>query len=973
MVITRALFRYIIVLFLQVACASLSYGQSAINWTGTTSSDWATASNWSTNSVPGATDNVQIGVITFNGANQPVISSNVQVGSITFGGSAPVSLTVASGFLLQVTGNIVEQHSDSDIAPLVTLTGAGSVTCASLVVGNVIMPKLVRNKATVFQSNVAALTITGNLIIKSSSIDLLSGGLAHNNSTFSLEGGVLTINGTITTTNISPAYLPAFSGDKPLSKFVININSNQNATLKLQNSNALSVSNPNYASIDFYNYVSGTGTSTVEYGGGNQQIYTNTTHVIDSLPHLYQNLSVSGTGNKIVGFSNNNNLDIGGNLYITGGALDLNTYTTTTTVGGNFSNRSTVTFGANTTTFNGGTFFNSGTFTVGTGATLFSGNSAQSLTDSTQNGTFFRKLGFNNSGAKSIVSGNFAVMSSGKIRMSNSAAVSVASAATLTLKADSTGYASIAALASGCSISGQVNVEQYIQGSVYLNNTSARGYRVFSSPVNYTGTLSGDRNFAMGYLHGTNNYNGIYTTGLSGGGFDAAGNPTIYLLREDIAVCNSSFACGNNKPIGQINNADPHLIGTMQRFTTTYVVDTTVTLPVATGVLFFFRGNRVLNNGTTAGTKTTSPYNYPEDVTLTNTGTINQGDVQAKDWFRSDHYLSYTNSAVISNSGLRGTNRVGNPYPAPINWDNFSATDSTSPIYGPNLNTTIYIINPASSQYSTYKATPSHDRTQVYAGTGIATNIIQSGYGFDVLVNDTVPNNPHAATLLFRETAKFDPDAAASGSVGTFAVAGNRQVLMTAKSGASVISSSKFTVKTASARNVANPAKVLPKSQLTSLSAKPVSVNIAPEQNIRLKLHAVDDTVRDDDILIRFDAAAQNKYNPAEDAYDLGGTDEAKVMLSSYSSNHTPLAINTLPLPARSISIGLYTNAVESGTYVLRASAIKNIPANYHIILKDKIKGSVVDLRLQPRYVFTIDKANKSSFGDRFDLLISLN
>lgn len=973
MVITRVEIRFTIVWFLLIVCVSRAYSQSVVNWTGVTNSDWSTASNWSSNTVPGATDNVQIGVVAFNNSNQPVINSNVQVESLTFGGIVPVTLAVSAGALLQVIGNIEEQHSSSDVAPSATLTGAGSVSCASLVVGNAIMPKLVINKATFFKSNIAALTITGNLILRSSSVDLLSGAIAHNNSTFSLEGGTLTLSGTITTANISPIYLTSFTGAKPMSKFVINITSDQNATLKLQNSNALAISNPDYASIDFYNYVSGNGTSTVEYSGGSQQVYTNTTHVIDTLPHLYQNLSITGTGNKLVGFSNNNNLDIGGDLAITGGTLDLNTYTTTTILGGNFINRGTVLMGAYTTTFNGSSFFNSGTFTAGNGATLFSGNTAQSLTDSTQNGTFFYKVGFNNMGAKNILSGNFAVRPGGKIRMSNSATIVVSAAATLTLDADSTGYASVAALSPGCTITGQVNVQQYIQGSVYLQNTSARGYRVFSSPVNYTGTLSGDRSFGVGYLQGTNSYNGLMTSGLSGGGFDVVGNPNMYIFREDISVCNSSFACGNYKAIGKINYTDPHLIGTLQRFTTSYIVDTTLSLPVGTGILFFVRGNRVMSNGTTTGTKTTSPYNFPEDVTLNNFGTINQGDIQAKSWFRNDHYLSYTNSAAISNNPQSiGLNLLGNPYPSAINWDNFSATDSSSPLYGPNLVTAVYIFNHASGQFDAYLPSALHDKTQIYTGTGAATNIIPSGIGFLVKVNDSIPNNPYAASLLFREGAKFDPDA--GGSAGTFAVAaGNGQVLMAAsKSSAPAAIPSRFTTRT-NAVHIASSAVLKTKLPITSNAANSAGLVNSPELNIRLKLFSVNDTTHDDDILIRFEAGARNRYSPSEDAYDLGGTDDAMVMLSSYSSNHIPLSINALPLPKQSVSVGLYTNAVQNGTYVLKASAINNVPASYHILIKDKLTGKQTDLRQQLQYTFTIDKTDKRSYGDRFDLLISAN
>jgi len=67
-------------------------------WTGETSVDWATGSNWSTGTAPTATDNVLIPDVT----NAPVISTNVSVNDIVIDESD--GLTINSGGSLIVNG-----------------------------------------------------------------------------------------------------------------------------------------------------------------------------------------------------------------------------------------------------------------------------------------------------------------------------------------------------------------------------------------------------------------------------------------------------------------------------------------------------------------------------------------------------------------------------------------------------------------------------------------------------------------------------------------------------------------------------------------------------------------------------------------------------------------------------------------------------------------------------------------------------
>jgi sugar lactone lactonase YvrE len=289
------------------------------------------------------------------------------------------------------------------------------------------------------------------------------------------------------------------------------------------------------------------------------------------------------------------------------------------------------------------------------------------------------------------------------------------SPAALTLKSTATQTASIAAIPSGSTITGTVNVERYITGG-----SGFRSYRLLSSPV-YTSTISGNNIYSINYL-----LNSTPLTGTDGtaGGFSKSGNPTLYLYRENMTPAYTTFTNSNYRGIKNIS-ASPN-----------YTIDTDggpFNIPVGNGFLFFFRGDKTTSNPYSTGT-------IPLASTLTASGTLNQGTILVKDWFTpSVATLSYTSS---SPAGIIGYNLVGNPYPSNIDWDQFSNSVSTSPIYGPNVSKTIAMLNPNGS-YATYQA-----GSGGVGATNGATHIIPSGAGFFVLASNA------SASLTFTEAAK---------------------------------------------------------------------------------------------------------------------------------------------------------------------------------------------------------------------------
>jgi hypothetical protein len=288
------------------------------------------------------------------------------------------------------------------------------------------------------------------------------------------------------------------------------------------------------------------------------------------------------------------------------------------------------------------------------------------------------------------------------------------SPAVLTLKSTSTLTASVTAIPPTSSIIGNVSVERYISGG----SNAYRGYRLLSSPI-YTANAGSNYYYDLSYL---SSYAPI--TGLTGasGGFTQAGNPTMYLFRDNIATL-LSFYSGNYRAISQINNSPLYSLS--------IAYDGTFNLNVGTGFVFFYRGN--LTNLSTKFSTTT----VAEPNVFVSTGTLNQQTIPVINWYTGLNTLQY--STVTGNAAAKGFNLVGNPYASSIDWNTYSSTNPAAGIYGPNVESTIWVDNTINKSYAAYNAG---------IGTNGATNIIASGQGFFVRADTT------GAQLIFNEAAK---------------------------------------------------------------------------------------------------------------------------------------------------------------------------------------------------------------------------
>lgn len=340
----------------------------------------------------------------------------------------------------------------------------------------------------------------------------------------------------------------------------------------------------------------------------------------------------------------------------------------------------------------------------------------------------------NNSGSSS------SVMSSTSILALNNNA-NLVNNGSFTLQADASSSAAIGKSTGTSAYIGTFNVQRYFSAN--------RTYRFLSSPV-YTSsqTLNGTAGkvYNLSYLAGSTSSLPI-TTGLSGGGFDKVGNPTIYLFREDRQPNNNVFSGGNYIGVSNITGESLSYVSTTNTTTGGY-------LPVGNGFAFFYRGTK-----SALASRTSFPNpGLPDNTTITASGSLNQGTVNVILWYNTATANSYQNTLTYTpaNTVTTGYNLVGNPYACSIDWDQFSINNSSAGIYAPPASTflglpvtnyvsgTIYTLNPVTGNFDTY--------TIGGANTGGGSRYIASGQGFFVKVLPSISSG--VTSLTFNEAAK---------------------------------------------------------------------------------------------------------------------------------------------------------------------------------------------------------------------------
>jgi len=946
------------------------------DWTATSNTTWENPLNWQINGVqqttnyPGSATNkdiADIGVnVFYTSTKSPFIAAaTISVTSINFGTDHAAqiglvvngTLTTSSDITLTVDNNIFGS------ALTVNLSGTGTINVPNLNLVNNETALAFENSG--INSSVANLNVSGNITLTTTAF--IFAGIS---SKFTVTGGTTTVGGQLKTSNNAVIFATTTS--------TFSVNPTTTATLILTNANAINLDN-NTSVLDFDHAGS---TVTYNGTAASQTVYTSAT-ANASTGANYRNLTISGAGTgvpqggtltvnqdmltsgnanfgtnaptvNVAGtWTNTSNVTQGaaiittnaltpasglitggagtltaGSMHFTGGNLTASSGTITCT-GTYLNDGGTLNCGtaANASVIFKGTFTNnSGTLTanpVSTSAVFFSGSN-QTLTDNSTAGTLFNNVTFNGiNTAMHAGTGNFGVANTGTLTMGTGTQLTAGSGGAnvgyLTLLSDAASTATVAAIPSGASIVGAVNVQRFITGG-----TGTRGYRLLTSPVNISGNASGGGNLSLAYLNtnasfGGTTYLGAFTEG-PGTGFTYNGsfNPIIYLYDESRPSTNQGFTAGKN--IG-IYSIFPTTVTTL-----TGTTQAAATIPVGNSYLLYYVGDNHITDQTAVLTS-----RVPDNTSITATGYINQGNVPVKFWNTGSTNIPYD---VTTGTSYPGLNQVGNPYPSTINLD-VVATDNAA------VNKVFWELVPGGS-YVSYNA------SNHAVSDARASKYILSGQGFLVEAQAT------GETLTFKETEKV---AYPSGFASPFNTAASAALLMDIKAKPNV--------------NVNDVVASANGDVLASTDAS-FQVLLPPTTALTgLHLQLTKDNFNFVQTGVYFGTGNNDKFTQNEDAVSVNGSG-AQVFLSSYSSDNVNVGINELGDYSTGKRVKVYVGATSSGAYNISLADIANIDTiNYNVFLIDHKMNDSVDMVRNKSYAFTINNSDTSTWGaNRFVLAI---
>ncbi len=319
-----------------VACTSAQTG----NWN--TSTTWGVSgcvgASGSGGNTPGASDTV-----TITSTHNVTVTANVGASSVAFGNGVAAStgtLTINSGVQLTVTNGVTLRGltGSATSGTIQNGTGSGTITAASLTVGDTGTTSNTAGLSTVFTSTVSTFTISGGI---TTNCQTSGAGNRQNRTTINLSSGSMSVGGTITlcddpgTQNIG-------------AQFQMNQGS-QNATL------TNSAATPWSVGADAVATLNGT-SAAVNYSGAAQAIHVTS----------YTNLTLSGSGTATGAVTS-----VSGDLTVQGSVTWTTSAITTTMTSITTGGTASLTVGANTAT--------SGNLTVGTGSNFSMGASTFTL------------------------------------------------------------------------------------------------------------------------------------------------------------------------------------------------------------------------------------------------------------------------------------------------------------------------------------------------------------------------------------------------------------------------------------------------------------------------------------------------------------------------------------------------------------------------------------------------------------------
>lgn len=169
--------------------------------------------------------------------------------------------------------------------------------------------------------------------------------------------------------------------------------------------------------------------------------------------------------------------------------------------------------------------------------------------------------------------------------------------------------------------------------------------------------------------------------------------------------------------------------------------------------------------------------------------------------------------------------------------------------------------------------------------------------------------------------------------------------------------------------NGSSPALTISESTKVAGTQTTMFRQATPTNLIRIALTKSSNSGRDETV-IYFNDSATNGFDENYDALKL--KNRGSVMnLSSLSFENDNYAINALPLSACGSSVHLEVSDVTSGTYKLSFSDYQTLSSSTRIELMDSFTKTVINVRENSEYFFTVDQGNAATYGrDRFTVNI---
>ena len=734
-------------------------------WKGTTSSAWATATNWKAGVVPQNIDNILIGTETFT--NQPTITTAVTAKSIVLGSVKAVTLTIGGTVgALTVNGNVsgdwtADQTHTMNVGSRTLIVG-GDLTLSNgnsarkiqvtlstgttSVTGSVVQPGA---GSIVFSGNGALLigvdynfsggtftAGTGTVTYNGSGDQVIAGGIVYNNLTVSKSSGIATlsnaatINGSLTASGLGEVTLDAQLN------VAGNVSINTGTTLNA-NAPILNVGG-NWSLAGTFNVTTG---GVFFNGTGNQSVSQTT----------FNDIIINKTAGIVTLASD---VVVNGDLTITSGTLDIASFSANQgTTGGTF----LLSDGA-TLRLAGASNFpaNYDTQTLGNNSLVVYNGTTQNIEPIT-----YGNLTLSNSGTKSFS----AITPTEATSLTISVATVLPASATLRLKGNLINNGSFN-IAAGSMIEFTGSTTQTITGSsvtdfgdITVSNTASPGVSIESNQ-NLRGVLTLQSNATVD-ADGSGNASILRVMSSADNptqdaaidvlptGASVLGNVTVqrYMSIEGPAGRIYRYVSSpvQNATVADMQNEIP-VTGTFTGSSvcsecgtsaTMFGYDETAPGGMNTGYLAFPVSSNTETFQTGRGYSMFVRGNLLTTALWDLRGPINSGPINFP--------VSYTSSGFINSDGW---NLVGNPYPSTIDWNAATGWDKT------NIDGTIYIRDNAgaSGQYATWNGVVGTNGGSQYIAAGQAFWVKASGASPSLSLDENV-KTPHTQAIFFRQAA----------------------------------------------------------------------------------------------------------------------------------------------------------------------------------------------------------------------------